>query len=130
MPQLTFQAQGSATPQADDEEVMSIVEFSSGTNLVYQVSFPRWVKIVDLRVPNNPLRVHQFGLWFKGAKKPGNFYVTDLNPNQAGRMIFEMVETVYIQPGTMFQIKTAQQSGESAEPVRLSFVYREEAPRM
>lgn len=128
MPQLTFSAAGSAVVQTDDAEVMSILELSTGTNLTFQVSWPTWVKIVDLRVPNNPVQQHQYGLWFKGAKKPGNYYVSDLNPNQAGRMIFEMIETVFIRPGTMFQIKTAQQSGVAAEATRLSFTYREQAP--
>lgn len=129
MPQLTFAGVGDmGGAQSDDAETMSIIELSNTGQDVFQITFPVWVKIVDMRVPNDPAEVHQYGLWFQGAKKPGNLYATDLNPNQAGRVIFELVEQVYIRPGTIFQIKTAQQSGMMAEATRLAFVYRNEAP--
>jgi len=128
MPQLTFAAVGAAAAQADDAETMSIIELSNTGQDVFSVSWAQWVHIVDLRVPNNPAEVHQYGLWFTGAKKPGNLYATDLNPNQAGRMIFQLVEMVFIRPGTLLQIKTAQQSGVAAEATRLAFNYDNRTP--
>lgn len=138
--QYTFSGVGAAAAQADDAEVMSIVELSAGTQLTFFASWGKWVKIVDLRVTapavvgaagvvsGQPQQSHQYGLWFTGAKKPGNLYATDLYPGQAGRLKFVDVETVYIQPGTQFQIKTGQQSGAAAEATKLAFTFSYEAP--
>lgn len=126
--QYTLQAVGSSATQVDDSEVMSVNELSSANQPVYQMSWSYFVKIIDFRVNNSPSQVHQFGLWFSGAKRPGNYFVTDWNPNQAGRMIFASVETVIIRPGTIFQVKTAQQSEAAtavAEPVTVAFTYQQ-----
>jgi hypothetical protein len=126
--QYTFQAIGSSVVQVDDSEVMSINELSSANQPVYQASWAYAVQLVDFRVANNPAQIHQFGLWFSGAKRPGNYFITDWNPNQAGRMIFASVESVFIRPGTIFQIKTAQQSEATtpvAEPISLAVTYKQ-----
>lgn len=126
--QYTLQSVGSNTTQTDDSEVMSVNELSSANQPVYQMSWSYLVKIIDFRVNNSPTEVHQYGLWFSGAKRPGNYFVTDWNPNQAGRMIFASVETVFIRPGTIFQVKTAQQS-EAVTPVAeattVAFTYQQ-----
>lgn len=126
--QYTLQSIGSSTTQVDDAEVMSVNELSSANQPVYQMSWSYLVKIIDFRVNNAPSQVHQYGLWFSGAKRPGNYFVTDWNPNQAGRMIFGAVEQVFIRPGTIFQIKTAQQSEAAtaaAEATTLAFTYQQ-----
>jgi hypothetical protein len=124
--QYTLQSIGSSITQVDDSEVMSINELSSANQPVYQMSWSYLVKIIDFRVANSPAQVHQYGLWFSGAKRPGNYYASDFNPNQAGRLVFASVESVFIRPGTIFQIKTAQQSEAgtpAAEKTILAFTY-------
>lgn len=115
---FNFSKTGSASAQSDNAETMTNDE--SGDK---SVPLTDDIQITDVVLDVTASETHQFRFYVNGKQQGGNFYATQINPASDGRISWAD-QGIVIGKGSSLQIRGSQQSGASAEALKVLVKYK------